>query len=608
MPTNGQTKRTIAPPRPPFALAVGMTGHRSDALGDGADAAIRSRLETILAQVAAAAEAVRARHAACFDPGPSQLRLVSPLADGADQIAAEAALAAGFTLQAVLPFAREDYLADFTAPAALAGFETLVARATCVLELPGDRARPLEAYIMAGRATVAHSDILIAVWDGVPARGRGGTGEVVEHARRRGTPVIHLPTGEGEETRIIWSGFDPLIAHSRLDEIPARALDAESIALLMTALLAPPADPRERAYLTAFQSERERLLRPRIEYPLLLALTGAKPLRRSAVRVGHYADTVRGEWATFHDCCSSGSHGVSPALDPIEAAYCWTDGLAQHFAQTYRSGHVFNFVLAGASVVVALATLLAPDLKIALSIAELLLVLALIVNTHIGTRGEWHRRWLDYRQLAERLRPMRTLLLLGLAQPGFAEDTTSEGKRRWIDWYAAAVWRAVACPAGRITANKASALANFLSAEELRPQIDWHRAGAGHMLRLDHRLHAAGTALFIATIVSTALYIAGYYLWGGWTAAQGNLFVFLSGGLPAVGTAIFGIRVQGDFAGTASRSIATADGLERIAADVEKGVGLTRSADLFEQAARVMLADLGQWRLVHQQRKLVIPA
>ena len=33
-------------------------------------------------------------------------------------------------------------------------------------------------------------DTLIAVWDGQPARGYGGTADVVNEARRRGTPVL----------------------------------------------------------------------------------------------------------------------------------------------------------------------------------------------------------------------------------------------------------------------------------------------------------------------------------------------------------------------------------------------------------------------------------
>ena len=51
-----------------------------------------------------------------FDPAPPDLRLVSALAEGADRIAAKAALEAGWTLEVVLPFATEEYEQDFDSP------------------------------------------------------------------------------------------------------------------------------------------------------------------------------------------------------------------------------------------------------------------------------------------------------------------------------------------------------------------------------------------------------------------------------------------------------------------------------------------------------------
>ena len=37
---------------------------------------------------------------------------------------------------------------------------------------------------------VEHADVLIAVWDGRPARGMGGTADAVAYARQRGVPVL----------------------------------------------------------------------------------------------------------------------------------------------------------------------------------------------------------------------------------------------------------------------------------------------------------------------------------------------------------------------------------------------------------------------------------
>lgn len=130
-----------------------------------------------LQQLEDAGRALLEREHDCFAPGPPQLRFVSPIADGADQITAELALELGWELQAIIPFARDVYRASLADNAARERFDALIARATCLLELPGDPDDSLDAYIMTGRATVAHCDVLIAVWDGKPPRGRGGTGK-----------------------------------------------------------------------------------------------------------------------------------------------------------------------------------------------------------------------------------------------------------------------------------------------------------------------------------------------------------------------------------------------------------------------------------------------
>ena len=86
----------------------------------------------------------------------------------------------------------------------------------------------------------------------------------------------------------------------------------------------------------------------------------------------------------------------------------------------------------------------------------------------------------------------------------------------------------------------------------------------------------------------------------------GNWFTLVSAGFPALGTAVFGIRFQGDFGGDALRSMATANTLGQIDEELRKQASLSRAADLAEQAARFMLSDLDEWRLVNQQRDLSV--
>src|SRR4030095_11241857 len=175
-------------------------------------------------------------------------------------------------------------------------------------------------------------------------------------------------------------------------------------------------------------------------------------------------------------------------------------GLATYFAQNYRSGHVLNFVLAAMAVIIGLAGFLLPAAKLELAAIEFVLALIIILNTRFGVRHEWHRRWLDYRQLAERLRPLRSLKLLGIAAPDPPGSAASPIPRRWVDWYAAAIWRASGCPTGKITADTVPALAQSIAVHEVDPQVTYHQAHSRQIMLLDHRLEMISAGAFWTTL------------------------------------------------------------------------------------------------------------
>jgi hypothetical protein len=60
-----------------------------------------------------------------------------------------------------------------------------------------DYAEPTEeAFLAAGKSVVDNCQVLIAVWDGKPARGLGGTADIVRYARDTGKAVsIVWPDG-----------------------------------------------------------------------------------------------------------------------------------------------------------------------------------------------------------------------------------------------------------------------------------------------------------------------------------------------------------------------------------------------------------------------------
>lgn len=563
------------------------------------------RIRAALKLVTDTACAIHAREQALLGPVEPQFDLVSALAGGADQLAAQAALDLGYALNAILPFERDDYRATLEENGDLADFDALLNRSEHVLELPGERDDPLEAYVMVGRATVANCDLLIAIWDGMKARGPGGTGDVVETAVQRGTPVIHIPPDPNEAPRLLWAAFDPVVDTQGLDPMAERPVDPQHLDQVLRALMVPPVDEKERSFLAMFDAERPPKLRWRMEYPLLLAFMGVKKFNlQRFVEKGCEAEIAE-EWRQYQSECMD-RHGIHVRLDTLEHAYGWADRLATRFAQIYRSGHVFNFVLGGFAVCLGLSGFMASNHVFALSAAEFAITLAIIFNTILGTRGEWHRRWLDYRQLAERLRPMRSLKLLAIAAPDPPGTATNPVPQRWIEWYAMAAWRSLGRPSARITPEGSHGLAAAVADHEISPQVDYNNRNSQQMHLLDHRLDLVGNGLFFATLVVSIAQIIGYATSENWVNTLGNWFQLVSAGFPALGTAIFGIRYQGDFGGTANRSKSTSVQLRAIDDELRKQPTLSRAADLTEQAARVMLGDLDEWCLVHQRHELSV--
>ena len=149
------------------ARTIGFTGHRH------------------LKNPAAVAAALKSELAALRKAG-SEIIAISSIAIGADTLFAEEVLRAGIKWIVILPMPKELFREDFTAEE-WALVECLIAQAAEVRILPGTE-RP-QVYVDGGKATVDDSDCLIAVWDGKPAQGPGGTSEIVAYAKSLGREI-----------------------------------------------------------------------------------------------------------------------------------------------------------------------------------------------------------------------------------------------------------------------------------------------------------------------------------------------------------------------------------------------------------------------------------
>jgi hypothetical protein len=109
------------------------------------------------------------------------------LAGGADQLFARCVLDLGGILEVVIPC--HGYETTFAGATEHDAYHAALAVAASVERLPYD-APSEEAFMAAGVVVADRCDLLIAVWDGQPAQGLGGTGDVVRYAREIGREVL----------------------------------------------------------------------------------------------------------------------------------------------------------------------------------------------------------------------------------------------------------------------------------------------------------------------------------------------------------------------------------------------------------------------------------
>jgi hypothetical protein len=119
---------------------------------------------------------------------PRPLVGVTCLAVGADSLLATLLEEQNQSFQVVLPFA--DYESRLPLEAR-DEYRRLLGQAAEVTTLQ-DRANDEESYFEAGKMVVDLSDVVLTVWNGKPAKGLGGTADIVAYARQKDKPIVHL--------------------------------------------------------------------------------------------------------------------------------------------------------------------------------------------------------------------------------------------------------------------------------------------------------------------------------------------------------------------------------------------------------------------------------
>lgn len=657
------------PPRAPLMLRVGVAGHRPDPKKrpDPNVAALREICRELLLRIHDTFAGVATVHHDLFAKAPPRLRLISALAEGADQWVASEAEQLGYELQAVLPFERTEYEKDFTNPDVKAEYSRFCEAATAVFELDGDRNKPGESYLAAGRVLLNQSDLLIALWDGKDPQGIGGTGQIVREAIERGIPTVWVKWDAPAEQRLLQHLND-------LKDIP-KPLNKEAMEELLkdkvSVLLLPPTTKQDinksaeknlqKAYKDYFDDCRQAwtllggwwnffrdLLR--LKWFYWRKQTKAEKARQANNHSGwliklhrlrlilpqccvpEFIPTTRKDWLWDWTRQADGnkrSHKLPVSTfkwikKGYLSHYAWANQLSIYYANNYRSSFAWIYLLGAVAVLLALIGKTAnvpPKWEPFFITAEVIVICLIIVLTWFGRHRRWHERWIDYRTLAEQLRMVRFNCLLGgvWQQASVPSHLATYGNptAAWMHWHARAIERAAGLPNVVVNEEYLTACKELLLEALIADQEKYHEENDERLRSVDHKLHRLGEGLFLATLAACAfhLIVALSHEWFGKAAPVWDRWLmFCAAFLPALGAAMAAIRSQGEFHRVVQRSHAMHDALVQLretVAKFEPGSNKLHSQLLqqaVEQTTRLMYNEVLDWRIVFQDRPLVWPA
>jgi hypothetical protein len=418
--------------RVPLRIRVGVTGHR--VLPD--EPGISARVDEILARVQRMIPST-ATTSVLYE-------VVSPLGEGADRIVAERVMRLpSAILEVPLPLARQDYEHDFGSEDSRRRFGALLERADRVWVVGGsDR---LDSYRQAGEYVVDSCDLLIAIWDGQPSRGTGGTRDIIESARRR--------------------------------EMPVFVIDAR-----------PPFDVRE-----------ERMRGPS---GLLQEVD-----RYNRVNVPATSRGDPGPLPSSVEASGEEGRALQRCRAWIELPFRRADAVAERYRVRFLSISRLMFLMSALAILAVAVSIVSRDEEIARAFAflEVALMAAALVLWLLARR-RLHGRWITSRYLAERLRSAVFLSFVGSED---AIEPRPEGAHRgntqeWLTRVFREVWRSR--PHVDRSDREIEGVKDLLCRAWVDPQVAYYRRRGRTHATAFGVLTVASAILFAATIVAAVLH------------------------------------------------------------------------------------------------------
>lgn len=563
-------------------LVIGVTSHRNIAARE--IESIRGRVRDLFVQL---------QHEFPHSP----LTILSPLAEGGDQLVAEEGLWLGARLVAPLPFARELYAQDFTDAAARARFESLCTQAQ-VIELPLLAAHTWEAvstqgeernrqYAQAGMFVARHCHLLLAIWDGKPSHRLGGTAQIVDYFLT-GTPPGDFERRRDRRPRLYGGGDERLLCHlvcsrDAANGTPAAQLQPGQIVWRSLDEASAPDAPLPQAFRMVFAHADE-----------------------FNVDAAKYAERILASGTSIDDTAPHAADGDTQAQSSPPALFLAADWLAIHFQRRVLLAMRVIYLVAFVMGVAFTMYDNLPDQDNMLFVFMFLFATGVVVSAVAKRRG-WHRKYLDYRALAEGLRVQCYWRRAGISltgDPEFAHDSLMQKQDIELGWVRNVMRSAGlsghAWPARRDEAALSGVIDEWVG-DEKHGELGYYRIRTEQRERTHRINEALGAMCLLAGIfISIVLALMVHKLSND---AKNDLIVVM-----AVFSIFAAVREAYSFRKADRELIRQYRFMERVFGNARAALDKAEDADEQREILRALgeasLAEHVEWAVMHRQRPL----
>lgn len=473
-------------------INVGITGHRH--IAPECMAAVHLALREVLGQVRVAAESIRSRYPRFFASmsidTEFRYRLITSLAEGADCMAAEEALAQGYELQCPLPFNRARYEATFDGgEAAVERFRDLLSHADAVMTLDFEQQDSSSSYRNASHIMLAHSDILIALWNGKPSKSIAGTYATIREAERAHLPIIIINSENPEDIVYHLDSEErrdlSVVLQERFSHI---LLPLGTMSDATVQQLGIPFPPEECG------TDRKRM-RP------LSALLDKVLLWKRKVAAYSVMNSAVEDTSDREDVEKVRSFSLR-RWGEMKKLY---SNLSAHYSAIYRNRLFMRQLLPVVALLLLIGALNTSDaMQAILFVAQISVLLVVIVLVHIDRHSSVNRLFYGYRGMAESCRISMFLWSMGYANVNNRHRSYMQGNvRSERSWYYRHILRRIGLPSVNVECDYVRAWLLWLRRDYLQSQLQYHCTRRECSLVLQRRLRLFALFCFFGGLCAT---------------------------------------------------------------------------------------------------------